>query len=179
MVHENPLSMTGLLLTFVTTIAAVDLLTRRIPNALTVPGALLAIGMHIWTSGAAGAMAGLGGLLAGLAAFLPFYLAGGFGAGDVKAMGAVGSFLGIQGALLAAAWILISGAIAGLLVLMLQALPSMHARTRKWVLQAHVTYATGRLQLWQPTPGDPASRRFPYGLAIACGTLISVLWGPA
>ena len=38
-----------------------------------------------------------------------------------------------------------------------------------------VTYATGRLQLWEATPGDPASRRFPYGLAIACGTLISVL----
>jgi len=168
--------MIGLLVTFVTAIAAMDLLTRRIPNALTVSGALLATGMHFWTSGATGALEGLAGLLAGLAAFLPFYLAGGFGAGDVKAMGAIGAILGVKGALLAAAWILISGAVAGLIVLMLHgALPSMRARMRRWAQQVHATCATGRLQLWEPTAGDIGRQRFPYGLAIACGALISVL----
>jgi len=174
---EHPLSMTGMLLIFVGVIAAVDLLTRRIPNTLTLSGVLVATAMHIWASGASGALQGLAGLLAGLGAFLPFYLAGGFGAGDVKAMGVVGSFLGVKGALLAAAWILISGAIAGLALLMLHgALPSLRARARKWALQVHATWVTGRVQLWEPDAADFASQRFPYGLAIACGTLVSVLW---
>jgi prepilin peptidase CpaA len=138
---------------------------------------MAATAMHIWTSGASGALQGFAGMLAGLAAFLPFYLAGGFGAGDIKAMGAVGSFLGVKGALLAAAWILISGAIAGLVVLTLHgALPSLRARARKWALQVHATWATGRVQLLEPAASDCASQRFPYGLAIACGTLVSVLW---
>jgi len=70
----------------------------------------------------------------------------------------------------------ISGAVAGLIVLMLHgALPSMRARMRRWAQQVHATCATGRLQLWEPTAGDIGRQRFPYGLAIACGALISVL----
>jgi prepilin peptidase CpaA len=175
MVHEHSPIMIALLLLFVAVIAVVDLLTRRIPNWLTVSGALIAAAVHTWTSGASGSIDALAGLIAGLAAFLPFYLAGGFGAGDVKAMGAIGAILGIKGALLAAAWTLITGAIGGLGVLILHgALPSLLARMHRWAQQVHATYASGRLQFWESAPLDLARRRFPYGLAIACGTVVSV-----
>lgn len=177
MLQEHSPIMIALLLLFVGVIAIVDLLTRRIPNWLTVGGALIAVQIQMWASGPSGFFEALAGLVAGLAAFLPFYLAGGFGAGDVKAMGAIGSFLGLKAALLAAAWILISGAIGGLAVVILRgALPALRDRTRNWAVQMHATYATGRLQLWKPPHEYLAAQRFPYGLAIAVGTSISVVW---
>ena len=97
-------------------------------------------------------------MLTGLAAFLPFYLAGGFGAGDVKAMAAIGAFLGPKGALFAAAWTLMIGALGALLVL------------------AAVAYRAARTQGTTWSLRHAASQRFPYGVAIACGTAMSLAW---
>lgn len=145
------------LLGFLAVAAVVDLRTRRIPNTLTVPAALAALLLHLWCSGAGGAMTSGTGLLTGLAAFLPFYLAGGFGAGDVKAMAVVGAFVGPKGALLAALATLGVGGVGALLVL--AALRWQSVRTRL---------------AWQL--GDARRQHFPYGLAIACGTALALRW---
>ena len=117
------------------------------------------------------------GLAVGLAAFLPLYLGGGFGAGDVKAMAAVGAFLGPKGALLAAAWTLVAGGVGGMAVLILHGgLGSLGRRAHEWALRAWSVYATGRLNTSGRLLGDVARHRFPYGLAIACGTLASITW---
>src|SRR5690349_13601453 len=71
---------------FAVAAAIVDLRTRRIPNVLTICALVVGIALNLWRAGGAGALSSGAGLLTGLAAFLPFYLAGGFGAGDVKAM---------------------------------------------------------------------------------------------
>jgi len=84
--------------------AIVDLRTHRIPNALTVSAAVVGLVWSLWANGSSGALASCAGLLSGLGVLLPFYLAGGLGAGDVKAMAAIGTFLGPKGAVLAAAW---------------------------------------------------------------------------
>ena len=75
--------------------ARCDLASRRIPNRLTLAGGaaglLLAASQGGW--GALGEAA-LGGL-AGLGVLLPVWLLGGMGAGDVKLLGAAGTFLGV------------------------------------------------------------------------------------
>ena len=145
------------LLAFVGLAAVMDVRTRRIPNTLTVSAALAALLLNLWCGCASGAMTWGAGLLTGLAAFLPFYLAGGFGAGDLKAMAAVGAFVGPKGALLAALATLGLGGIGALLVLAALRWQAMRARRG-----------------WQLT--DARHQQFPYGLAIACGTALSLRW---
>jgi prepilin peptidase CpaA len=148
---------TFFLLAFVAAVAIVDLRTRRIPNLLTISAAALGVVLNLSRSGGYGALASGAGLLTGLIAFLPFYLAGGFGAGDVKAMAAVGAFVGPKGALLAATWTLLVGGLGALGVL----------ASFRW--KAARTPDGWRL-------GEARRHRFPYGLAIACGTALSLGW---
>jgi prepilin peptidase CpaA len=150
-------SATVCLLIFVAAAAIVDLRTRLIPNVLTLSAATLALVLNLSRAGGSGAVASGAGLLIGLAAFLPFYLAGGFGAGDVKAMAAVGAFLGPKGALLAATCTLLVGGLGALLVLA--------------ALRLKATRGQSGWQL-----GEAGRHRFPYGLAIACGTALSLGW---
>lgn len=145
------------LLAFLAAAAIVDLRTRRIPNLLTISAALVGLLLNVSRSGSAGAVAGGAGLLSGFAAFLPFYLAGGLGAGDVKAMAAVGAFLGPKAALLAAISTFGVGGLGALLVL----------AAARW--RAARTQAAWRLR-------DACRQRFPYGLAIACGTALALPW---
>lgn len=166
------------LLSYVTTVAVVDTLTRRIPNALTVPAAAVAIILSIASHGTAGGLASVAGLLIGLAAFLPFYLLRGFGAGDVKALAAVGAFVGPQGALLAAICTLTLGAVGALILLLVTGgFPALQSMLGRWALAGYVMNATGKATHISAPEGDPSRRRFPYGIAIACGTAASLLWG--
>ena len=177
MMHHALSIGTASLLAFVLAVAVTDLRRRRIPNLLTLPAAAVGLAVNLSTAGGLGALESVGGLLAGLAAFLPFYIARGFGAGDVKAMAAIGAFLGPQGALLAAAWILIAGAIGGVLVLLVCGKHgAIQALARRWMLRAYLICTTGRLPQIQAPAGDAAALRFPYGLAIACGTFASLAW---
>ena len=73
-------------------IAAVwDIRTRRIPNWLTLTALVLGLALHAWQG--TWREAGLGCLLA-VVIYLPLFLAGGRGAGDVKLMAALGLILG-------------------------------------------------------------------------------------
>lgn len=67
---------------------------QRIPNYLVL--ALILIGLYINTinAGWTGLTFSLKGLSLGLLLLLPFYLLGGFGAGDVKALAALGALIG-------------------------------------------------------------------------------------
>ena len=156
---------TTCLLAFVGTVAVVDLRTRRIPNQLTLAGMFTGLAVNLITFGPASVVMSAGGLMAGCAVFLPLYLLGGMGAGDVKAMAAVGVFVGAKGALLAAGWILVTGAIAALLLW-----AARRAFTRP-VASSSCDAADGR-----SLAARPASLRFPYGASIACGTVAALLW---
>jgi prepilin peptidase CpaA len=145
------------LLIFVAAAAIVDLRTRRIPNLLTVSAAAVGLALNLSRIGGPGAVTSGAGILTGFAAFLPFYLAGGFGAGDVKAMAAVGAFLGPKGVLLAATCTLLVGGLGALAVL------------------AGLRWKSARREgSWQLR--EAGRYRFPYGLAIACGTVLSLGW---
>jgi len=162
---------------FVIAAAVIDTTGRRIPNVLTVPAAALGLVANCLVAGGSGLLAGVAGLVVGLATFLPFYLARGFSAGDVKAMAAIGAFLGPKGVLLAAAWTLVAGALgATALLLCLGGCIAMKALICRWSTRALVLLSTGSLARIEAPVNDVARHRFPYGVAIACGTMASLAW---
>src|SRR6266566_4226697 len=83
------------LIALVTAAAWSDLRTKRIPNWITAPGAVLGFLLQVWHGGLHGALASLAGAGLGLAIFLVLYIAAGMGAGDVKLFSAVGAFVGL------------------------------------------------------------------------------------
>jgi prepilin peptidase CpaA len=76
--------------------AVMDLRTRRLPNWLTVSAWAVAIVFHSVTSGLSGLAMALAGFAAGFGILLVLWLIGGGGGGDVKLMGALGAWLGVQ-----------------------------------------------------------------------------------
>lgn len=164
-------------LAFLASLAVADIGTHRIPNLLTVSAASLGALLNCHNAGTHGVLMSVAGMLTGLAIFLPFYFARGFGAGDVKAMGAVGAFVGPHSVMLAAAWTLIAGAICALILLMVRReYSAIVSLPRRWAWQVFAAYSTGQPVRLVTASDDPARRRFPYGLPIACGTAFSLLW---
>ncbi len=149
-----------------------DLSRHRIDNLITFSGALLALALHALLGGWLGAAGALAGLGVGLLALLPFYLAGGMAAGDVKLMAAVGGFVGPVDAFWSVAWSLVAGGVMGVATL------AVSGGLREGLLgtgRQFFGYAVTRV--WVPAAtGSAAARRFPYAAAIAGGTLAVVAW---
>jgi prepilin peptidase CpaA len=150
-----------------------DLRSRRIPNILTVGGALAALLFHTMTGGITGAGTAAAGWLAGAAVFfLPFYL-GGMGAGDVKLMAALGAWLGPPLTI----WLAIYTGIAGAVLAMAVALSAGYLRqalSNVWLLLAHWR-ASGLRPLDEVTLAHSAAPRLAYAVPICAGTVLT-LW---
>ena len=144
--------------------ALVDARRLRIPNAVSLGGALL--GLVLWTlyAGMSGFVTAISGLAVGAGIFLPFYVLKGMGAGDVKLMGAVGAFLGPYHTFLAGIMVaLVGGAIA--------VLEALNQGRLSGAVADAFRILGGRLpprKIGNARPQDVT----PYGLAIAAGTLL-------
>ena len=155
----------GIVFTAILLTAAIgDLRTRRIPNKLV---AVLALSGIAFSVARAPVIPGLsqagGGLLAGLACWLPFYVLGWLGAGDVKLYAAAGAWLGparaAEGALI--------GAMFGALLSLI------------WMAKAHgmkgaaetLGMAATTPEMLAPSSGSSKRSTLPYGVAIAFGAL--------
>lgn len=86
-----------------------DIRTRRIPNVLTFGAAAAALVFHGISGGLPGLQTAVFGWIVGTALFLPFFLLGGMGGGDVKLLAALGAWLGPGTAF----WLAIYASIAG------------------------------------------------------------------
>ena len=153
--------------------AAWDLHSRRVPNALTFGGAVIGLlisGLH---AGLGGLAQSLLGFFVGLALFLPLFLVGGLGGGDVKLLAAFGACLGPLGVLDAALWAsLVGGALA-------LAVGAAHG-----YLSAAFRNLTAIVSLWRtsrPSPirsltlRDARGPRIAYAVPISVGALLA-LW---
>lgn len=157
---------------FVLAVAIIDWRTHRIPNLLCAVAAIIGLASQTWMHGEAGLLGALGGAAVGFAIFLPFYVLRAFGAGDVKAMATVGIFLGVETTLLAVGATLIAGAVLGAMVLLLK---PAHASTTLHRLIGLLVAPVASMRSSRQTATSAATQRFPYGIAIACGTAVALL----
>lgn len=169
--------LTAALLAAVALVAgAWDLLARRIPNWLTFPAAAAGLAWHSYRDGWLGLLLAAAGLALGFAVFLPFFLLGGMGAGDVKLMAAVGALAGPQALV---AIFIYTGLLGGLAGLVLAA-----ARKRLRATLASTVRLLGQFVRLRRGTGPNLERgqvpplRLPYGVVIAGGCALFLLTRP-
>ena len=169
MASFNPfLTESSLLTVALVTAVVTDLRRNRIPNRLSLVTLVVGLIWQCFTKAWPGLAAGVGGAVAGLLCFLPFYVRRAMGAGDVKWMASVGSFLGLKFAVLAAAFALIAGGLAAVGYLVWRALRGAVGAARDGDLSLAVGAAFVQARLARRD-------RLPFALPIALGALAALL----
>ena len=165
--------LTQLILMIVLIIAVVsDIRYQKIPNWLTFPAMLAAVVINTSSMGLQGFLFSSGGILVGIAAMIIPYLMGSMGAGDAKLMGAVGGMLGPKGVFVAFLLTALCGGIYALGVL------AYYGGLRETVLrywQMLKMFSLAGKVSYMPPPTQDAKPRLRYGVAIAIGTIITVV----
>lgn len=159
---------------FLLLICLSDTIYTKIPNLLVFAMALVGLSYNIWQSGISGlAFSGLG-LVLGLGLFLVPFLMGGMGAGDVKALAALGALLGPA----AVFHVFLYTALVGGLMSIIQYLfsPQLVRRIVAWRVAVLAFAGTRDAGCLQPISSGE-QLRFPYATAIAFGYYALVAWG--
>jgi len=148
--------------------AVVDVRTRRIPNALTVPAALLGLAFHALTPGSMGLLMSLAGFGVGFGLLLIPWLLGGGGMGDVKLLAALGAWLGPK-------WVLVAFAAAGLFAAVIALVLLSKNILARGVVKAFKDFAKGLR-----TGNKPGQRRprkaLPFAVPVAMSTWVLLAW---
>ncbi|ABB75653.1 prepilin peptidase CpaA [Nitrosospira multiformis ATCC 25196] len=179
----------GFLLLLLLAAAWSDIRSRRIPNSLVFPGAIIGVLLHALLpqeAGGLGVLGSLAGLGTGLALLLPLYLLRAMGAGDVKLMAMVGAFLGAQETVGALVCVLLAGGVLALAAALLEGKLHLLWRNLNVMLLGALAGAT---MMGLPASGKPgeavggaaaesdtksaaeSTGTLPYGVAIAAGTM--------
>ena len=149
-----------------------DLRRHRIPNLVTYPSMVLAIGYHSFSSGLEGLAFSFGGLALGIGLFIVPYLCGAMGAGDAKLIGAAGAILGPKGILISSIIAILAGGVYALIYLLLN--PSRFASIlSRW----RITFKTfTRTAKFIPIPPEENEKRpvLCFAVPAAVGTLFYV-----
>lgn len=150
-----------------------DLRSRRIPNSLVLALAITGVVFVIWRSPVgSGVLYTVKGFAVGLLIWLPFWLLGVLGAGDVKLFAASAIWLGPVGAIQAALLTALVGGVLALGWLMWRDGATGSVRTvALWIGSMRATRAL------HPVAGAPIPVRVPYGLAMSAGALL-IGWLP-
>jgi prepilin peptidase CpaA len=158
-----------LIIGFLVVCAIADIKSSKIPNILTLPFALSGVVYHCTIKGVDGAVFSLGGMISGVGLLLIPYLMRGMGAGDVKLMGAVGSFLGAKATVAAFFYIAIAGGVYSLAVILVQR-DLFHGFFKD---KLQLFYSMMLLKQYMPLHNTAIQRRvrLKYGVAIAVGTI--------
>ena len=155
-----------------------DWRTRRIPNWLTVSGALAGLAANVILRGWHGAVISLEGAGLALGLLLPLVLLRGLGAGDWKLMGAIGAVMGWQA--------MLSVLFVAVFISAVTAVFQMVAARRvKSTLRNVMTLLTGFATFGlranpEISLDNPNLIKQPFGAAVAAATLFSFVlahWG--
>jgi len=150
-----------------------DLRTYRIPNYLTLGAALAGLLFQAIFFGWNGVGSGILGLVLGFFLLFPVYVMGGMGAGDVKALAALGAWLGPGLTLMLFCYMAGAGGLIALGMLIYKGLLWTYIR-RGW------SYVLNWI-LFRPSGLPPApatkleTKGIPYGAAIALGMVV-IFW---
>ncbi len=154
-----------------------DWRSRRIPNWLTVSGAVAGVAVNAIAGGWGGVKASLLGLGLGLLLLLPFVLLRSLGAGDWKLAGALGAVVGWQTLIT-----LLIGSIfvAGMMALILVIYKRRFKQTMRNIWGMLGSMAAFRPPGTEVTLDNPQALKVPYGVALALATLLfgaEMMWG--
>jgi prepilin peptidase CpaA len=151
-----------------------DLRAQKIPNILTFPAAALALIYNTVANGFSGFLFSAQGLALGIGLLIIPYLLGGMGAGDAKLMGVVGGVLGARCVFYA---FLSSAIVGGIYAVILTLIYRRHFRGfYKTQLVAFINFLLIRKYIPEPGEADLKKPRLCYGLAIALGTGIYIVF---
>jgi prepilin peptidase CpaA len=157
------------LVTLLALCAASDIKSNKIFNIVTVPFAIIAVTLHSFNNGLDGFLFSTAGMATGIALLVLPYVMGGMGAGDVKLMGAVGSFLGAKAALGAFLFIALAGGIYSLAIILIL------RDVFKGFFSEKLLFLSSMVMLRQYVPIETGNTRqkprLKYGVAIAFGTI--------
>lgn len=177
-----PLAIRVLLLLLVLLASLFDIRKHRIPNWLSLTGAVLAIALNTFLFEMAGLWYSLKGLGLAFAIYFVLYLLRGMGAGDVKLMAAVGAAVGPFNWL---GILFLTAVIGGVAALGLAGSKGRLHRTfvNMWLLLLSLRH--GRAP-YRDNPaldvGSEMALRLPHGVVIAGGTLAflaaALIWAP-
>jgi len=149
--------------------------SHRIPNVLTFPALACALALSPW----AGATAGVGEAAAGVglafALLVVPYAVGGLGAGDVKALMALGAWLGPQTILGSTAWAAMAAGVFGLVLLGIQG--DLGGYFRRWGRVLGSSLIERRLRYEAPAAGSGEAGGIPFAVAIAVGVAAQWIGG--
>ncbi|MBP7569568.1 MAG: prepilin peptidase [Acidobacteria bacterium] len=153
--------------------SCVDIRTRRIPNYLTLSGLLAGLGVQLAAGGVGGVAWSAAGMLVGFALFMPPFLLGGMGAGDVKLLAALGAWLGPSLIVWTALYAALAGGVLAVIVAVSRGYLGRAVKNLGVLLS---TWRQAGIKPVEPmtlaTSGGP---RLPYSLPIAAG-LMATLW---
>ncbi|MGQ9687661.1 MAG: A24 family peptidase [Desulfobaccales bacterium] len=149
-----------------------DLRTYRIPNYLTLGAAVAGFLFQAAMYGLSGLGSAALGLIVGFFLLFPFYLWFNLGAGDVKALAALGTWLGPWLTLMLFCYMGIAGGLMALGVLIYKGLLWAKIRQGWHYLKSWI--------LFRPTGVTPGAPRLevqglPYGVAMALG-MVMLFW---
>ena len=152
---------------------ATDLHSRRIPNWLTFGAAAGALAYHYIVGGPASAQSAMSGWVTGLFMFMPLFLLGGMGAGDVKLLAALGAWLGAGDAF----WLAIYTSMAGGVIALVVAFRSGYLRTALHNIGglARFWWMFGPRPMPAVTLENSAAPKLAYAIPIFVGTVVT-LW---
>ena len=148
--------------------AAIDVRTRRVPNALTASLAAAGVAFAVAGVGRLSIAGSIAGIAIGFGLMLPGHLFGATGAGDVKLFAAAGALLGP--AATAAAFIYTALAGGALAI----AIACRRGRLQRTVHSAARLVASGAANAGE-IEAVTENNRFPYAPAIAVGAVIAAL----
>lgn len=149
-----------------------DMRSHRIPNALTIGAATVALLFHAMAPGGLGVSAGVAGLIVGLALFFPLFALGAMGAGDVKLMAALGAWMGWQPIV----FIALYGAVAGGALALVVAARHRYTRTAATNVRTLLTHwwLVGIKPLPALTLESGTAMRLPYAFPILAGVVVTI-----
>lgn len=163
-------SLLQLILASVLLVAGVtDLQSSKIPNWLTLSAMATGLLGHSFLDGLSGLLFSAKGLGVGLALFLLFYAMGGMGAGDVKLLAAVGSFIGAEGVFSAGIMTMLLGGLYAVVVMISDGGVRESLRKMTSILKSCILMS-GSLDAFTPAKAQSQLR---YALVIGLGTLMS------
>jgi prepilin peptidase CpaA len=151
-----------------------DCRRRLIENQLTLPAVVIGFILNSIGHGWQGILLSCLGLLTGAGMFMPFYLFGRLGAGDVKLMAAIGALLGSYPALNVALYSMLAGGVLAI------AISILNKNLESTIIKVKRLF---KCSFRRVTPGGESKdgiqpgNTMPYGLAIGAGTLSFFMFG--